>query len=169
MTVRDWVRQAHSTGERVTGLAIRESDVTDDRLTMVLRHLSDMAPWQASEQELGEHLVRVYRLEEHPIRVDAPTVSGSRNGGEDSLWQCGSSNDDPTVRQITAMMATLDPLGLPLAREVVSGEQADDPLSLPTIDRVLAPLGHTDVLCVGDSTMSALATRAHLVAHQQDS
>ena len=155
LTVRDWVRQAHSTLEQVTGLEIRETDFTDDRLTIVLRYLSDPTRWQAIEQELGQHLVRVYELEEQPIRVDATTVSGYRNGGEDSLWQFGHSKDDPTLRQIKAMMATLDPLALPLALEVVSGEQADDPLYVPIIDRVLACLGRQGLLFVGDCKMSA--------------
>jgi len=167
VTVRDWVRQAHSTLEQVTGLDIRETDFTDDRLTIVLRHLSEAARWQATPQELGQHLVRVYDLEEQPIRVDATTVSGYRDGGEDSLWQCGHSKDDPTLRQIKAMMATLDPLGLPLGLEVVSGEQADDPWYSPMIDRVLACLGRTGLLFVGDSKMSALATRAHVQTREQ--
>ena len=111
LTVRDWVRQAHSTLEQVTGLDIRETDCTDDRLTIVLRYLSDPTRWQTIEQELGQHLIRVYDLEEQPIRVDATTVSGYREGGEGSLWQFGHSKDDPTLRQIKAMMATLDPLG----------------------------------------------------------
>src|SRR5947208_149717 len=123
LTVRDWVRQAHSTLEQVTGLEIRETDFTDDRLTIVLRHLAQEQRWQGIEQELGEHLVRVYALEEQPIRVDATTVSGYREGGKDSLWQFGHSKDDPTLRQIKAMMATVDPLALPLALEGVSGER----------------------------------------------
>ncbi len=167
LTVRDWVRQAHSTLRQVTGLDIRETDFTDDRLTIVLRHLSHTARWQAIEQELGQHLIRVYDLEEQPIRVDATTVSGYRNGGEDSLWQFGHSKDDPTLRQIKVMMATLDPLALPMALEVVSGEHADDPLYVPIIDRVLACLGRQGLLFVGDCKMSALATRAHLEAQQQ--
>ena len=167
VTVREWVRQAHSTLEQVTGLDIRETDFTDDRLTIVLRHLSNEAHWHAIEQELGKHLVRVYDLQEQPIRVDATTVSGYHEGGKESLWQFGHSKDDPTLRQIKAMMATLDPLGLPLALDVVSGQQADDPLYVPIIDRVLSCLGRKGLLFVGDCKMSALATRAHLVAHQQ--
>ena len=167
LTVRDWVRQAHSTLEQVTGLDIRETDFTDDRLTLVLRHLSNVTRWHAIEQELGQHLIRVYDLEEQAIRVDATTVSGYREGGEGSLWQFGHSKDDPTLRQIKAMMATLDPLGLPLALEVVSGEQADDRLYVPTIDRVLACLGRQGLLMVGDCKMSALATRAHVQARGQ--
>ncbi len=167
VTVRDWVRQAQRTLEQVTGLEIRETDFTDDRLTIVLRHLAQEQRWQGIEQELGEHLVRVYELEEQPIRVDATTVSGYREGGADSLWQFGHSKDDPTLRQIKAMMATFDPLALPLALEVVSGERADDPLYVPIIDRVLGCLGRTGLLLVGDCKMSALSTRAHLVAHEQ--
>src|SRR5437868_12581893 len=167
VTVRDWVRQAQSTLEQVTGLEIRETDFTDDRLTIVLRHLSHEGCWQAIEQDLGQHLLRVYELEERPIRVDATTVSGYREGGEESLWQFGQSKDDPSLRQIKAMMATLDPLGLPLGLEVVSGEQADDRWYVPMIDRVLACLGRTGLLFVGDCKMSALATRAHLQAHGQ--
>src|SRR2546428_2858744 len=159
LTVRNWVRQAHSTLEQVTGLDIRETDFTDDRLTIVLRHLSHAGCWQAIEQDLGQHLLRVYALEEQPVRVDATTVSGYREGGESSLWQFGYSKDDPTLRQIKAMMATLDPLGLPLALEVVSGEQADDRLYVPIIDRVLARLGRQGLLIVGDCKMSHRATR----------
>jgi transposase len=162
LTVRDWVRQAPSTLERVTGLDIRETDFTDDRLTSVLRHLSHEACWHAIEQEVGQHLIRVYDLEEEPIRVDATTVSGYREGGEGSLWQFGHSKDDPTLRQMKAMMATLDPLGLPLALDVVSGEQADDRLYVPIIERVLTCLERQGLLFVGDCKMSALATRAHL-------
>src|SRR5437660_1078313 len=127
LTVRDWVRQAHRTLEQVTGLEIRETDFTDDRLTIVLRYLSDETRWHEIEQDLGQHLVRVYDLEKQVVRVDATTVSGYREGGQDSLWQFGPSLDDPTLRQIKAMMATLDPLGLPRALDVGAAERADDP------------------------------------------
>jgi transposase len=167
LTVRDWVRQAHSTLQQMTGLDIRETDFTDDRLTIVLRHLSHEKRWHVIEQALGQHLVGVYDLQEEPIRVDATTVSGYREGGENSIWQFGHSKDDPTLRQVKAMMATLDPLGLPLALDVVSGECADDPLYVPTIERALTCLGRQGLLVVGDSKMSALSTRAYLQARQQ--
>ena len=62
LTVREWVRQAHSTLEQVTGLDIRETDFTDDRLTIVLRHLSDAIRWQAIEHELGQQWVAGVRV-----------------------------------------------------------------------------------------------------------
>src|SRR3954471_280416 len=42
LTVRAWVRQAQYTLQQITGLLIRETDFTDDRLTIVLRELSKM-------------------------------------------------------------------------------------------------------------------------------
>jgi transposase len=167
LTVRDWVRQAHNTLEEVTGLSIRETDFTDDRLTIVLRYLSEESRWQSIEQDLGKHLIKIYDLQKEPLRVDATTVSGYREGGEKSLWQFGHSKDDPALKQIKVMMATLDPLGLPIATDVVSGEKADDPLYVPILERALACLEHKGLLVVGDCKMSALSTRAYLQAQGQ--
>ncbi|MBF0226870.1 MAG: hypothetical protein HQK76_15590 [Desulfobacterales bacterium] len=35
VTVRDWVKQSQNTLEKITGLNIRETDFTDDRLTLL--------------------------------------------------------------------------------------------------------------------------------------
>jgi transposase len=88
-------------------------------------------------------------------------------GARTACGNSATSLDDPTLRQIKAMMATLDPLGLPLALDVVSGQQADDPLYVPIIDRVLSCFGRKGLLLVGDCKMSALATRAYLQAQGQ--
>ena len=162
LTVRDWVRQAHDTLEGVTGLSIRDTDFTDDRLTLVLRELSQPQYWHAIEQALGQQTLRVYDLAQQRVRLDATTVSGYHAGGEDSLFQFGKSKDDPTLRQVKVMLGTLDPLGLPLATEVVSGEQADDGLYVPLIDRRVPLLPPAGLVFVGDCKLSALATRAHI-------
>ena len=49
--VQTWVKQAHETIERITGMQVRELDFTDDRLTLLLRRLSDPETWQAIETE----------------------------------------------------------------------------------------------------------------------
>jgi transposase len=162
LSVRDWVEQAHTTLEKVTGLNIRATDFTDDRLTIVLRELSRPKYWHAIEQDLGQNTIRAYDLEQATVRVDATTVSGYHTIGEASLFQFGKSKDDPERPQIKLMQATLDPLGLPLATDVVSGEQADDGLYVPIIERMLHILTQAGVLFVGDSKMSALATRAYI-------
>jgi transposase len=162
LTVRDWVRQAHDTLERVTGQNIRDTDFTDDRLTIVLRELSKPQYWHAIERDLGQHTIRVYDLEQKRVRVDATTVSGYHAGGEDSLFQFGKSKDDPGRLQVKVMQAVLDPLGLPAATDVVSGEQADDGLYIPIIERLLTILTQAGLLFVGDCKLSALATRAYI-------
>ncbi len=167
LTVRDWVRQAHTTLEHVTGHSIRETDFTDDRLTIVLRLLSDTTSWQALELELGQTIIRVYDLAHAPVRLDATTISGYHAGGPTSLFQFGESKDAPDLRQVKVMMGALDPLGLPLATDVVSGERADDGLYVPIIERIVTTLATVGLLFVGDSKMSAWATRVHLRARQQ--
>ena len=64
------------------------------------------------------------------------------------------------------MMGSLDPLGMPLATDVLSGERADDGLYIPIIERIRRGLNKTGLLFVGDWKMSALETRAYLARHQ---
>jgi len=162
--VQVWVRQAHETIERITGMQVRELDFTDDRLTLLLWRLSDPGTWQAIETELGRSILRVYELKPERVRLDATTVSGYHASGEGTLFQYGHSKDDPSLAQVKVMVAALDPLGLPLVTEVVAGNQADDPLYVPAIDRVLQIIDGVGLLFVGDSKMSALAIRAHIHA-----
>ena len=60
------------------------------------------------------------------------------------------------------MMGSLDPGGLPLATDVLSGEGADDGLYISIIERIRNGLQTTGLLFVGDCKMSALETRAYL-------
>ena len=164
LTVRDWVRQAHTTLEETTGLSIRDTDFTDDRLTIVLRELSQPEYWHAIERDLGQNTVRVYDLSAELVRLDATTISGYHDGSEEGLFQFGKSKDNPDLPQVKLMMAALDPLGLPVATDVVSGEQADDGLYMPIIDRLVKTLNKVGLLFVGDCKMSAWATRLHIYA-----
>jgi transposase len=158
-----WVRQAQEAIVRITGLSeLTELDFTDDRLTKLLTQLSRPMLWQAIEQELGANLIRVYELPTQRVRLDATTVSGHHADATSALFQFGHSKDDPTLRQVKVMVAALDPLGLPLVTEVVAGNEADDPLYVPTIACVLAIIKVAGLLFVGDCKMSAVATRAYV-------
>jgi transposase len=97
------------------------------------------------------------------IRVDTTTVSSYAEVNEEGLLQLGLSRDHrPDLAQLKVVLASLDPLGMPLATEVLSGEQADDPVYLPIITRVREGLGKKGFLYIGDCKMSALQTRATL-------
>ncbi len=63
------------------------------------------------------------------------------------------------------MMGSLDPLGMPLSTDGLSGARADDGLYLPIMERLRTGLQTTGLLFVGDWKMSALETRAYLAKH----
>jgi len=63
------------------------------------------------------------------------------------------------------MLGALDPLGMPLATDGLSGERADDGLYLPIIERIRNGLQRPGLLFVGDGTMRALDTRTDLARH----
>lgn len=58
------------------------------------------------------------------------------------------------------MLATLDPVGIPLVATCVDGASADDPLYVPAWRAIRAMLGRSEFLAVGDSKMASLETRA---------
>ena len=159
--VRPWADQLQTTLNAVLPTALRPTDLTDDRLADVLHALSDEDAWAACEGALNQHILRVSDLNPSTVRVDSTTASGYWEVTEDGLFQFGHSKDHrPDLPQVKVMLATLDPLGMPVAVDVVPGQRSDDFLYLPIIDRVRASLGRTGLLYVGDSKLGALDTRA---------
>jgi transposase len=161
--VEPWVANRLFTLQTVTGQNVERLDFTDDRLESVLRHLSDDDRWVQFESRLNQHTVRVYDLSPERIHVDSTTASTYASVSPDGLFQFGHSKDyRPDLPQVKVMQAVLDPLGMPLATDVVSGERADDPLYIPCIARVQQSLGRRGLLFVGDCKMAAHATRAFI-------
>jgi transposase len=131
--------------------------LTDDRLESVLRRLSHDERRGACEAALNPHTVRVYDLATKRVHVESPSASVYATVRDGGLFQCGHSKDDrPDLPQVKVMQAVLDPLGMPLATDVVSGERADDPLSMPCMERMQASVGRHGLLYVGDCKMGAL-------------
>jgi transposase len=148
---------------QLTGQRVSEEDFADDRLSVVLKYLSAPRYWHPIEAHLARQTIRAYDLASDVARCDATTGSGYHAVKKGGLFQFGHSKDDPTLAQIKMMSGTLDPLGLPLATDVVSGEQADDGLYWPIITRMQRMLARQGVLYVGDCKMSAWVTRARIV------
>jgi hypothetical protein len=98
----------------------------------------------------------------HVDSTSASVYAAVRAGG---LFQFGPSKEHrPDLPQGKVMQAVLDPLGMPLATDVVSGERADDPLSRPCMARVQASRGRHGLLDVGDCKMASRDTRARIAA-----
>src|SRR5262245_54347586 len=165
VSVETYLKGLHHTLSRLTGQVIEALDFSDDRLSHLLKHLSKPAYWHAIERDLNARSIEMYDLSQDVIRCDATTVSGDHEVTEGGLLQFGHSKDDPTRPQIKVMLGSLDPVGMPLATEVLSGERADDGLYLPIIERIRTGLQTTGLLWVGDCKMSALDTRAYLARH----
>jgi len=131
--VQPWAAQRLETlGTSFEFLAqpVRALDVADDRLAAILVALSDDTRWVAFEAALTGRLLRVYDLPAERVRLDTTTASGHWPVTPEGLFQFGHSKDHrPDLPQLKVMLAVLDPLGLPVATEVLSGERADDRLS----------------------------------------
>jgi len=166
--VEQWVEKRLHTLEISTGQRVRGQEWSDDRLGIVLDELADDENWREFETDLNRHTFRVYNLKPHRVRVDSTTVSGHWTVTEEGLFQFGHSKDHrPDLPQLKVMLSALDPLGMPVATQVVSGERADDKLYIPAIQQVSASLDEHGLLYVGDCKMAALATRA-FIQHSQD-
>ena len=166
VSVETYLKGMHHTLSHLTAQVIEPLDLSDDRLSHLLQHLSKPGYWHQIERDLNARSIEVHALPQDVIRCDATTVSGEHEVTDGGLVQCGHRKDDPTRPQIKVMMGSLAPLGMPLATDVWSGERADDGLYIPLIERIRSGLNKTGLLFVGDCKMSALETRAYLARHQ---
>jgi len=166
VSVETSLKGMQHTLRHLTAQVIEPLDFRDDRLSHLLAHVSKLAYWHQIEHALNARSIEVYDVSQDVIRCDATTVSGEHEVTAEGLCQFGHSKDDPTRPQITVMMGSLDPLGMPLSTDVLSGERADDGVDRPIIERIQTGLKTTGLLFVGDWKMSALETRASLARHQ---
>src|SRR5438132_8993832 len=165
--VQPWAANRGQTLQMCSGQAVRDGNWSDDRLAIVLDALSDDQKWQQFETALNRQIVRVYNLKPKRVRIDSTTASGYWTVSEEGLFQLGYSKDHrPDLPQLKVMLSALDPLGLPVATQVVSGESADDPLYIPAIEQVSQSINEHGLLYVGDCKMAALETRAFVQAQQ---
>jgi transposase len=163
--VEPWAQRIEGSLKQLLGDEVAAHDFNDDRLGDILRYLSEDEDWEAIETQLGQRLIRVYQLPQASLRLDSTSVVLYHDPAGTTLVRRGHSKDHrPDLGQLKVMLAGLDPLGLPLATQVVAGNQADDGLYIPAIERVRTVTGQRGLLYQGDSKMEALTTRAHLVA-----
>lgn len=163
--VQGWLGKRLETLKTFAGEDLRELDLTDDRLEAVLRYLSDDTQWQNFEEELGGSIIRAYDLKSEQIRLDSTTASSYCGVNSEGLFQWGYSKDHrPDLAQVKIMLSSLDPLGMPIATDILSGNTADDSLYIPAIKRVSSTVKKSGLLYVGDCKMAAIATRGYIAS-----
>jgi transposase len=166
VSVQDWARNHPHTLETLIDQPVRPVEFSDDRLSIVLQRLHD-ADWSALEADLWQATCEVYEISYQCIRLDSTTSFGYHTITPDGLMQRGHSKDHrPDLPQLKLMAAVAQPTSHLLACDIVPGQSADDPLYLPLIRRVRQQLRRHGLLYAGDCKMSALATRAELVAEK---
>ncbi len=163
--VEPWAGQRLETLSTLIPEPVQAKDFADDRLADLLRHLGNDTVWETVETRLGQHLVRVYDLKSTVVRLDSTTAAVYHDAEGSTLFRYGQSKDHrPDLAQFKAMLASLDPLGMPLATLVLPGNEADDGLYLPAVKQARQVVGQGGRLYIGDAKLAALATRASLQA-----
>ena len=161
--VQDWVGQSPQLWAGLWGQPVNPLELNDDRLAEVVRQLSLPEVWEPLEQRINQRMVRVYELLTERVRLDTTTAKVYGGNELSVLFQRGHSKDHrPDLRQLKVMLAGLDPLGVLVGADVVSGNTADDGLYIPMIARLRANLPAQGLLYIGDCKMGALATRAYV-------
>jgi transposase len=164
--VQDWAEKHKVTLCRLTGQEVKALDFSDDRLALCLKELHKPEVWSAIERQLGQTLLRVYQLEQKTMRLDATVGTVGHNPAEHTLFKVGKAKNGLYETQFKMMLASLDPLGLPLVVDIVPGNVADDPLYVPSYHRAKEVITVQGVLVVGDSKMSAIGIRGEIVVGQ---
>ena len=170
-----WVSQHKTTLELATGWKIGNKDATDDRLADLLSILgsSEHEAFDAIETWLGQKLMRAYELPTSTARSDTTSFSVYHEQPTDREQQAetqsvpllhkGYSKDRrPDLLQYRQMLATLDPLGMPLVSATLPGNGADDPVYVPTWKRLAQIIGHSDFLFLADSKASSWSNRGQI-------
>jgi transposase len=168
--VEPWVEAHRKILELSTGWSIAEKDATDDRLGRVVEELGlQSEARQEIEIKLGRHLIRAYELPTLVARSDTSSFNVNHQQGEsaeESLLRYGYSKDKrPDLLQYRQLLATLDPMGMPLVSATLEGNGADDPLYLPTWQQLVKVIGHKKFVFIADCKATAIATRAQIAAN----
>lgn len=163
--VEPWAAERQQTLPACLGQPVRALDFSDNRLADRLTRLAWTELWSAAESELNQPLLRVYPRRATWVRIDTTTAETYAGASPDGRFQFGQSQSQRAdLAQVKIALSALDPLGLPLVTTVVSGNRADDPLSVPEIKRVQPCLGSGGKVYVGDAKMAALAPRAYVAS-----
>ena len=167
--VEPWVKKHHQTLAMSTGWSIGEKDATDDRLADLLSMIGSS---QEQEREhialrLGQQTIRAYELPTDKARSDTTSFSvyhqpETETEGENLLNFGYSKDRRPDLVQYRQMLATLDPMGLPLLGATLPGNKTDESDYLPTWGQLAKIIGHKDFLFLADSKASTYLNRASI-------
>jgi len=161
--MEQWASDHQTVIQQITGWDFTRKDAADDRLGTLLEALGTDEPTRiAFQQSMGRHLIQAYALPTDVARYDTTSFS-VHHGSSDSegLLRFGHSKDHrPDLLQFKQGLATLDPAGVPLWSETLSGNTADDTRYVTAWREMARTIGHANFIYVADCKAAALSTRA---------
>jgi transposase len=183
--VQQWSKTHKITLEALLGCEIKENDFEDNKLGRFIEKISNDELWHALEKDFYQNSFCVLELDttapaefkENPaaengisriIKLDSTTVSGHHEIFEDGIMQRGWSKDHrPDLPQLKIMVAVEGKTGFQIASDIVPGNENDDPLYLPVLERTRTIVNTTNNLICGDCKMSALYIRANIAKNNE--
>ena len=153
----------HTLGHCLEHANLTPKDFTDDRLGALLDRFSDKDQWDAFESAHNKNMIHVYQLntQSEAIRLDAMIVQSFREQG-DNFKKGHSKQHRADLPQLKVMVATVDPLSMPLSSVIVPGNKADDELYLKVIKQLNKDITKPEQLFVGDTKIGSFSNRAYL-------
>lgn len=140
---------------------LEASQFSDDYLGAVLEQMGREQTWLLYEAGQNRQLIRVFDLNQEVVRADSTEVVSYRP--TEGLFQMGHNKTRlPGLPQLKIMLASLDPLAMPIANCRAAGQRADDQLYIPVIKRARASLAPQGLLYVGDTKLGNAANFAYL-------
>ncbi len=163
--VETWVKKHRRTLEMATGWNIGVKDATDDRLADLLSIIGSSSPQERENiaLKLGQKTIRAYELPTDKARSDTTSFSVYHQveTETENLLKFGYSKDRrPDLVQYRQMLATLDPMGMPLLGATLPGNKTDEGDYVPTWRQLAQIIGHKDFLFLADSKASTWNNRA---------
>ena len=85
LAVREWVNERRELFDRLLGIQLRDTDLTDDRLAICLTLLGDSTHQTALDEALVQSWITLYQLPTTPTRHDSTTVSVYQDMDEEEV------------------------------------------------------------------------------------
>jgi transposase len=161
--MEEWLSQHKTVIEHVSGWKMDAQDATDDRLGRLTEVLGEDDDKSTDFQiQMGQQIITAHKLPTDIGRYDTTSfnVYHQSDNGEKGILQFGhSKNHRPDLLQFKQGLGTIDPVGIPLMTDTISGNKADDRCYVPAWRRMAKTMGSSNFLFIADCKAASLEAR----------
>lgn len=161
--MEEWLINHKTVIEQVTGWKLNDNDATDDRLGGMMGVFGeDEGKCAEFQLRSGQEIIAACELPTGIARYDTTGFNVYHQSDDDKgILRFGHSRDHrPDLLQYKQGLGTIDPSGIPLMTDTISGEKADDRCCIPAWHRMVKTVGRPDFLFIADCKAASAETRA---------